>query len=101
MNFFQNNRERTLKKLGLMEKENDEVATKRGVTFSVPFILRKNIDLTTTQLHPGRTIFDRNALIAILAVIVSFVLFILVAMIGYRWLKGKKDKGYVYIKFYS
>ena len=70
-----------------------QVATKLGVTFAAPFILRKYTNLTKKQIHPaGTVIVDPNTTIAILAVTISFVLFVVVVVVAYRLFKRSKDK---------
>jgi len=76
----------------LMKDGEQKVATKPGVTFAAPFILRKTFDSTKRQLNPNAIILDRNTSISILAAAVSLMLFVFVFVVGYRCFRRKQDK---------
>jgi hypothetical protein len=75
-----------------MKDGEQRVATKPGVTFAAPFILRKPFESNIRQLNPRDVVFDRNTLIATLSVIVSLILCIFVIVLGYRCIQRKRDK---------
>jgi len=75
-----------------MKNGEQNVSTKHGVTFAVPFILRKPFESKRIQLHPYAIVLDRNTSIAILVAVVSLVLLVSVAVVVYLFFKRKHAK---------